>query len=142
MVVHESDLMRQQDPVGIFELKIGDPVTAKVRFGYICRYRDDAISFYFYLLISFYISAHLFLTYFKTIFLGSLKYIRMTKHCSWSSIMLSCTRSSPISSACNSRSTRSVDKKSPMPVYIDGKVRWRQEWEVKPGTGSSQLKVL
>lgn len=37
MVVHESDLMRQQDPVGIFELKIGDPVTAKVRFDCICR---------------------------------------------------------------------------------------------------------
>lgn len=29
MVMHESDLSRQQDPVGIFEFKIGDPVNTK-----------------------------------------------------------------------------------------------------------------
>lgn len=30
MVMHESDLSRQQDPVGIFEFNIGDPVNTKV----------------------------------------------------------------------------------------------------------------
>lgn len=30
MVMHESDLSRQQDPVGIFELKIGDPANSRV----------------------------------------------------------------------------------------------------------------
>eukprot|EP01033_Poteriospumella_lacustris_P001776 gene1776-1290_t len=29
MVMHESDLSRQQDPVGIFELKIGDPANSR-----------------------------------------------------------------------------------------------------------------
>ncbi len=32
MVMHESDLSRQQDPVGIFEFKSGDPANTKVRF--------------------------------------------------------------------------------------------------------------
>lgn len=85
MVMHESDLSRQQDPVGIFELKIGDPANSRV--SQVCLFVRKHCSY-------------------------TLLHHRVTKHCNLSSITQSYIPSFPNLIAYNNSLMLSVDELS------------------------------